>query len=52
MQEFKSDDGKSTFALACGSLNIRKRYLNAKLEQELIEFKKEVEEKFSLAETK
>ena len=33
-------------ALACGPLR-KKRYINPKIEQELVEFKKEIEEKFA-----
>ena len=33
-------------ALACGPLT-RKRYINKKIEAELVEFKKEIEEKFA-----
>lgn len=32
-------------ALACGPLR-KKRYINPKIEQELVEFKKEIEEKY------
>ena len=32
-------------ALACGPLK-RKRYINPKIEQELVDFKKEIEQKF------
>jgi hypothetical protein len=34
-----------TFSLACGPL-VKPRYINPKLEKELVEFKKEVEEKY------
>jgi hypothetical protein len=33
-------------ALACGPLT-RKRYINKKIEAELVEFKKEIEEKYA-----
>ncbi len=51
LQEHPSKDGKLTFALACGPL-LRPRYINPKLEKELVEFKLEVEEKHAKAGTR
>lgn len=44
-RETRSSQG-NIIALACGPLK-RKRYINQKIEAELVEFKKEIEEKFA-----
>ena len=45
--EEKTEQG-NIIAYACGPLK-RHRYINPKIEQELVEFKKEVEEKFKIS---
>jgi hypothetical protein len=50
MVEHVTKDGK-VYSLACGAL-IRPRYVNPKLERELVEFKVEVEDKFNKGETR
>lgn len=44
-QEQRTSTG-NIVALACGPLK-RERYINQKIEQELVDFKKEIEEKFA-----
>ena len=44
MQEKRTSRG-NIIALACGKLQ-RPRYINPKIETELVDFKKEIEEKF------
>ena len=45
MQEKRNSRG-NIIALACGKLQ-RPRYINPKIEAELVDFKKEIEEKFA-----
>lgn len=44
-QEQRSSNG-NIIGLACGPLQ-KQRYINPKIEQELVEFKREIEEKFA-----
>jgi hypothetical protein len=48
--EHVQKDGR-VYSLACGPL-VKPRYVNPMLEKELVEFKKEIEEKHSIASTK
>lgn len=50
MVEHVTKDGR-VYSLACGPL-VRARYINPKLERELVDFKVEVEDKFNHGETK
>jgi len=43
--EIKSETSGNIIGLACGPLK-KPRYVNPKIEKELIEFKKEIEDKF------
>jgi hypothetical protein len=44
--EVRTSNG-NIIALACGPLKRGKRYINPKIELELVEFKKEIEDKFA-----
>lgn len=49
--EVLNEKNGNIIALACGPLK-KARYVNPKIEKELVEFKKEIEEKFEKCETK
>jgi hypothetical protein len=50
MQEYPNPNNGCIYAHACGPLT-KPRYINMKLEKELIQFRKEVEIKFAKAPT-
>jgi hypothetical protein len=49
--EMINEENGNIIALACGPLK-KPRYINPKIEKELVEFKKEIEEKFEKCETR
>jgi hypothetical protein len=50
-QEVFAEGSSNIIGLACGPLK-KPRYINPKIEKELVEFKKEIEDKFEKSEVK